>query len=262
MSEKNLEEGPRLGSQSAAACPACVCYQFVTATHGLFPNTCLRNHNWRRRRRGRGREKERESFRAETEEARSQREGEGDLRLRKYARRVAPLSSSRRPRGWTIATRFFFPSSILRPRTGASRAPIAREPRTHKSRKHKQRERERRETTPLCRRFSRCVARAIFFAGTRRDLADLVWRSARGSLVRSATVEHVRPRSAGKCVRKERETQGRNQAEAEEEVSRYIGERERERERDGGGRVGERAIEPAGRRGRGGRGGGGGGGGG
>lgn len=33
------------GSRSAAACPACVCYQFITAAHGLFPNTCLRNHD-------------------------------------------------------------------------------------------------------------------------------------------------------------------------------------------------------------------------
>lgn len=27
------------------ACPPCVCYQFITATHGLFPNTCLRNRS-------------------------------------------------------------------------------------------------------------------------------------------------------------------------------------------------------------------------
>lgn len=239
-----------LAGAEHAACPPCVCYQFITATHtGYFRIPACATARCSEEARGNGGE-EATAWRDRLNRRRARRRISENMRRPRRQRRICPasLSLSLFTRAYLEGSRnvssvfllgirlsrYFvaiFECDFAHLTTTGSRAHAHTHSRA-RARTHTER-REERERTHRRGRSSypgRCVLGIARSDRGRRSAAPTTKRSFlrrhRSSLSRSATVVHVRPCSAGKCVyavkEKERESwrvrmRGRNSEEEEEE---------------------------------------------
>lgn len=203
------------------ACPACVRYQFITASHGLFPNTWLAQSAAEE---GRGEGATIQRLLATVGGSTSENTSAS---FRDTIQLVGPRCLNRFPH---------LPSILLRFDHRHTQHAHARAARTHVH------TRARRSLLlgDVVRSGQPIGCKAIF-GGSRSSLISVERAERESRSGRSATVEHVRPRSAGKCVREERETKGSREArgrrrgcERVDRESERESERERERERAGG----------------------------